>query len=269
MTEGVTSRRYPVGAEIAADGNTHFRVWAPKARRVHVVLEESADDGATRTFHQLDAEADGYFAGLAPAGAGALYRLRAVVTGRVSQACVSPPRGSRPGRCVEVDSTVTLLRTCMTSSNPLRAAAMRILKAFYPERSGAPLGSKATSRGIAREQRQRAGFRMGAMEKSGRVGVRPPAVPASCWNNCRGRCRLDIMLRAKWPARRRYAHLPGTRPDAPDQSRSVASMRLSDRGVPTKSSLLNALYSILWIPSAMARIWCSRVPQQPPSIFKP
>jgi len=68
---------------------------------------------------------------------------------------------------VAIESTVTLVRTCVTSSNPLRAAAMRILKAFYPERSGAPLGSKATSRGIAREQRQRPGFRMGAMKKSG------------------------------------------------------------------------------------------------------
>src|SRR4051794_15855800 len=32
-------RRSPVGAEPVAGGGTHFRVWAPRRRRVEVVLE--------------------------------------------------------------------------------------------------------------------------------------------------------------------------------------------------------------------------------------
>ncbi|MGZ5553122.1 MAG: malto-oligosyltrehalose trehalohydrolase [Chthoniobacterales bacterium] len=69
-------RRYPIGAEPMGDGRTHFRVWAPKAKRVDVVLEESAESAAQRTFHPLEAEAGGYFSGIAPAKAGALYRFR-------------------------------------------------------------------------------------------------------------------------------------------------------------------------------------------------
>ncbi|MGI9086166.1 MAG: malto-oligosyltrehalose trehalohydrolase [Chthoniobacterales bacterium] len=70
------SRRYPIGAEPRACGTTHFRVWAPKASRVDVVLESTADEDKARTFHALNAEADGYFAGNAPAVAGSLYRFR-------------------------------------------------------------------------------------------------------------------------------------------------------------------------------------------------
>ena len=58
------------------DGMTSFRLWAPKAKRVDLVLEKSADEDATRSFHPLEAEADGYFSGAAPAEAGALYRFR-------------------------------------------------------------------------------------------------------------------------------------------------------------------------------------------------
>jgi maltooligosyltrehalose trehalohydrolase len=52
----------------------HFRVWAPAARRVDVVLYDAAGGG---TDHPLAAEGGGYFAGVVGgAGAGARYRYR-------------------------------------------------------------------------------------------------------------------------------------------------------------------------------------------------
>src|SRR5437660_3531156 len=71
-----TSRRYPIGAELIKSDQAHFRVWAPKAHDVDLVLEESADKNAKRTFHPLGREAGGYFSGSANVGAGALYRFR-------------------------------------------------------------------------------------------------------------------------------------------------------------------------------------------------
>jgi maltooligosyltrehalose trehalohydrolase len=66
--EHSVDRRLPVGAEIMGDG-VHFRVWAPKARRLHVVL-----DGGT---YPLTRERNDYFAAFIPGiGAGATYRLR-------------------------------------------------------------------------------------------------------------------------------------------------------------------------------------------------
>src|SRR5689334_5142333 len=70
------SRRYPIGAELIGPGQTHFRIWAPKAQQIDLILEESAPKNAKRTFHSLEAEEGGYFSGLANAGAGALYRFR-------------------------------------------------------------------------------------------------------------------------------------------------------------------------------------------------
>jgi maltooligosyltrehalose trehalohydrolase len=69
-------RRYPIGAELIGENKTHFRVWAPKAQQVDLVLEESAARNAKRTCHPLEAEEDGYFSGVANAGAGAYYRFR-------------------------------------------------------------------------------------------------------------------------------------------------------------------------------------------------
>jgi maltooligosyltrehalose trehalohydrolase len=69
-------RRYPIGAELMGENKTHFRVWAPKAQHVDLVLEESAAKNAKRTFHPLEAEKDGYFCGFTNAGAGACYRFR-------------------------------------------------------------------------------------------------------------------------------------------------------------------------------------------------
>ena len=70
------ARRYPIGAEALANGQTHFRVWAPKAKRIDVVLELSAAKEVPRTFHPLSGEEDGYFSGSAPARAGECYRFR-------------------------------------------------------------------------------------------------------------------------------------------------------------------------------------------------
>ena len=68
--------RYPIGAELIAANETHFRVWAPKAQHVDVVIEESTQENAKRSFNPLQQEDDGYFSGIASAGAGALYRFR-------------------------------------------------------------------------------------------------------------------------------------------------------------------------------------------------
>jgi 1,4-alpha-glucan branching enzyme len=59
-------RRFPIGAELQPKGGTHFRVWAPRPKKVEVLLE--AGPGAPATA-QLKQEADGYFAGLVPQAA--------------------------------------------------------------------------------------------------------------------------------------------------------------------------------------------------------
>ncbi|HEX6059660.1 MAG TPA: malto-oligosyltrehalose trehalohydrolase, partial [Gemmatimonadaceae bacterium] len=69
------ARRLPIGAEPQPDGGTHFRVWAPKRRRVEVVLEPDGE-GEGEAF-ALEAEGDGYHSALVPdAPAGARYRFR-------------------------------------------------------------------------------------------------------------------------------------------------------------------------------------------------
>jgi maltooligosyltrehalose trehalohydrolase len=64
-----TKRRLPIGAELVGEALAHFRVWAPAAQRVDVVL-----DGGART--ELAPEPAGYFAGAAHAQAGDRYRFR-------------------------------------------------------------------------------------------------------------------------------------------------------------------------------------------------
>ena len=66
-------RRYPIGAELIGENQTHFRVWAPKARKIDVILQ-----GATESelkFCPLTVESGGYFAGAANAGSGTRYRF--------------------------------------------------------------------------------------------------------------------------------------------------------------------------------------------------
>src|SRR5262245_27904041 len=67
-------RSYPIGAELIGEKQTHFRVWAPKARELDVVFENAAD--AKPKFFPLTAESAGYFSGAAKAGAGTRYRFR-------------------------------------------------------------------------------------------------------------------------------------------------------------------------------------------------
>jgi hypothetical protein len=67
-------RRYPIGAELQPNGGTHFRVWAPRPKKVEVLLE--AGPGAPTTV-QLERQEDGYFAGQVPQAAeGTRYRFR-------------------------------------------------------------------------------------------------------------------------------------------------------------------------------------------------
>src|SRR5215210_4225769 len=81
-------RRYPIGAELIGAGRTHFRVWAPKADRLEVVLEgkwgksrgahstSSGQAPAPPTFEELERDPAGYFSGSIEASAGTLYRFR-------------------------------------------------------------------------------------------------------------------------------------------------------------------------------------------------
>jgi maltooligosyltrehalose trehalohydrolase len=65
-------RRLPIGAEYRPHEATHFRVWAPAARKVEVVFE-----GGTRASAALQPEAGGYFSGeVAGAKPGTRYRFR-------------------------------------------------------------------------------------------------------------------------------------------------------------------------------------------------
>lgn len=66
-------RSLPVGAEYFAGQGTHFRVWAPAARKLEVVLEGAASAAPVA----LAAEEGGYFSGLvAGAHPGTRYRFR-------------------------------------------------------------------------------------------------------------------------------------------------------------------------------------------------
>lgn len=70
---GSAAWRLDLGARPGGDGATRFRVWAPRAREVAVILPESGSRA-----HPLVAEGDGYFAGTVPGvgpGDRYLYRL--------------------------------------------------------------------------------------------------------------------------------------------------------------------------------------------------
>jgi maltooligosyltrehalose trehalohydrolase len=63
------TRRYPIGAEVSADG-VHFRVWAPRRNTLEVIV-------GSEPAQPLQREASGYFSGfVAGAKAGDLYRFR-------------------------------------------------------------------------------------------------------------------------------------------------------------------------------------------------
>ena len=65
------TRRLPIGADVTENG-TDFRVWAPNAKNVDLVIE-----GPATSSHTLEAEGEGYFSGLVKgARAGMRYRYR-------------------------------------------------------------------------------------------------------------------------------------------------------------------------------------------------
>lgn len=73
----VHARRLPIGAEVVPAGGVHFRVWAPGAGQVEVVLEGTADEVTEALSVPLQAEAEGYFSGVvSDAREGSLYRFR-------------------------------------------------------------------------------------------------------------------------------------------------------------------------------------------------
>lgn len=72
MSVSQAKRRYPIGAELIGENHTHFRVWAPKAQQVDVVLENAPKP----KFCPLVAESGGYFSGAINASDGTRYRFR-------------------------------------------------------------------------------------------------------------------------------------------------------------------------------------------------
>jgi maltooligosyltrehalose trehalohydrolase len=96
-------RRLSVGAEPSRHG-THFRVWAPKHKRLDVVVE---DEHGERGAHELTRHDDGFFSGVVTrAGAGVRYRFR-TADGRLlpDPASRYQPAGPRgPSEIVDPDA---------------------------------------------------------------------------------------------------------------------------------------------------------------------
>jgi maltooligosyltrehalose trehalohydrolase len=68
-------RRVPIGVEVLADGEIHFRVWAPFCQKVEAVIDGPANEA--KTVIDLAAEPDGYFSvRTGRAKPGDLYRYR-------------------------------------------------------------------------------------------------------------------------------------------------------------------------------------------------
>ena len=93
-------RRHPIGAEVIGKDETHFRVWAPKAREIDVVLEDGTS--SEPIFYPLTPEAGGYFSGAVNVGAGSRYRFR---VNRGENFCPDPasrfqPQGPHGPSCI-------------------------------------------------------------------------------------------------------------------------------------------------------------------------
>jgi maltooligosyltrehalose trehalohydrolase len=69
-------RRLPVGAERITATDAHFRVWAPRATEVELVVDNQLDAEPRSRSVRLEPEPDGYFSTVAEATAGTLYRYR-------------------------------------------------------------------------------------------------------------------------------------------------------------------------------------------------
>jgi maltooligosyltrehalose trehalohydrolase len=73
------TRRLPIGAEVMPEGGVHFRVWAPRRRKVEVLLEggPGSNPKSGPVSIELAPEEGGYFSGIAErAGDGTRYRFR-------------------------------------------------------------------------------------------------------------------------------------------------------------------------------------------------
>src|SRR4029077_20364801 len=72
------ARRYPVGAELLPTGGVHFRVGAPKCKRVDVQLSEDAEfSAAASKLIEMEEEKQGYFsANVSDALPGMLYKFK-------------------------------------------------------------------------------------------------------------------------------------------------------------------------------------------------
>ncbi len=69
----------PVGAEVLSEGETDFRVWAPKRKKIEVIIERATGDESEGALFavELEPEPGGYFSGtVRQAEAGTLYRFR-------------------------------------------------------------------------------------------------------------------------------------------------------------------------------------------------
>jgi maltooligosyltrehalose trehalohydrolase len=97
-------RRCPIGAELIGPEQSHFRVWAPKAGSVDLVLEASTEESPSQTFLALEAEEGGYFSGHANAGAGARYWFRVNNNFYPDPASRFQPDGPHGSSCI-VDPT--------------------------------------------------------------------------------------------------------------------------------------------------------------------
>jgi maltooligosyltrehalose trehalohydrolase len=93
-------RRYSIGAELVGENQTHFRVWAPKARELDVVVEHGQN--SQRTFHPLSPEPGGYFSGAVDVGVGIRYWFRVNTEERFfpDPASRSQPEGPHGPSCI-------------------------------------------------------------------------------------------------------------------------------------------------------------------------
>jgi maltooligosyltrehalose trehalohydrolase len=71
-------RKLPIGAELLAAGGAHFRVWAPRAKNILLVIEGIGEQkSGSLTALEMAAEGDGYYVCTYPdAKAGMRYRFR-------------------------------------------------------------------------------------------------------------------------------------------------------------------------------------------------
>ncbi len=71
------ARRLPIGAEVQPGGGVHFRVWAPRRKKVEVIFPDLAPGRSSLEPLLLTAEPDGYFSGRsAMAKSGTRYAFR-------------------------------------------------------------------------------------------------------------------------------------------------------------------------------------------------